>query len=253
VALAISVMAWYPVVSSAGDISSRLSVPAGTVIMGADASELKGQISEPKAKVEWYMDETPQKKVELPPFFIDATEVTNAEYKKIVPDHSYPPNLANHPVVNVTWDMADDYCRKAGGALPTEAQWERAARGDDGRVYPWGDQFDPAKAVYVESVKGGSKQKVGSFSQEQSGSSLLGGTSPVASREGGRSPFGAYDMAGNVWEWVDGYYDKSKGLRLLKGGSWLSPQSSLRSSTRLGDEGGGKFNDYGFRCVYDHK
>jgi len=220
-------------------------------VVGSDPAELKSQFMEPRARALWYADETPQEKISLAAFWIDVTEVTNERYATIVKDHTFPANLKNHPVVNVTWDKADEFCAKAGGRLPTEAEWERAARGGDGRIYPWGAEFNPSYAVFAGSGGAESKLKVGSFELEQSGAALLGGAEPVASREKGKSPFGVYDMAGNVWEWVAGWYDESKQLRLLKGGSWLAPAESLRVSTRLGDIGRGVFNDYGFRCAYD--
>ncbi|MFQ5430880.1 MAG: formylglycine-generating enzyme family protein [Nitrospinota bacterium] len=217
-------------------------------------SDLKNQIANPRAKLEWYADETPQEKIKLNAFMIDATEVTNKEYKLFKPKHSYPKNLENHPVVNITWQEADDYCKSVGGRLPTEAEWERAARGDDGRVYPWGNEFIPENTVFVGTGGTAAKLKVGSFALETGGGSTrLGGTRPVGSFEAGKSPFGVYDMAGNAWEWVDGWYDKKKNLRLLKGGSWLTPQESIRSSARLGDSGKGQYNDFGFRCAFDLK
>jgi formylglycine-generating enzyme required for sulfatase activity len=231
---------------------ARVLVPKGIATVGANIDQIKSQIKEPRAKAEWYIDETPQRKVEVEAFYIDVYEVTNTRFKQIHEKHLYPDNLANHPVVNVTWEKADDFCKKTGGFLPSEAQWERAARGDRGTVYPWGDGFDKAKVIYLGSGDGDSKLKVGSFELEKTGSNLLGGTSPVGSRSGGVSEFGAHDMAGNAWEWIDGWYDKERELHLLKGGSWLTPQPSVRSSARLGDNGFGIYNDYGFRCAYDH-
>ena len=230
----------------------KISIPAGEAVVGADVAELESQIEDPRAKKEWYSDEGPKKKVALKSFFIDKTEVTNKMYKDVIADHKYPANLASHPVVNATWEMADTYCRKAGGRLPTEAEWERAARGNEGFIYPWGDKFVGGNANYADSA-GASKMKVGSFEQETSAARTLGGTAPADSIKSGASPFGVLGMAGGVWEWVDGWYDEKKGLRILKGGSWLSPAASLRSSTRLSDEGDAVYNDYGFRCAYDKK
>ncbi len=238
------------VAAQGGTAVTKIRIPAGTATIGSDTKTMKEQFKDGNVRLEWFADEAPQRKAEVDAFLIDATEVTNRQYKKLFPEHEFPANLTDHPVVNVTWKMADEYCRKIGGRLPSEAEFERAARGDDGRVYPWGDDFDPRKAIYVESGGGGSQLKIGSFEQESSGSNLLGGTSPVGSIEEGKSPFGVYDMAGNVWEWQAGWYDEAKKLRLLKGGSWLTSKESLRSTTRLSDAGASKFNDYGFRCAY---
>ncbi len=229
----------------------RAKIPSGFVIMGTDAAALQSQLGDKRAKPEWYIDETPQRKVEVKEFLIDSTEVTNERFKEPNPEHSYPQNLRDHPVVNVTWEEADAFCKSAGGRLPTQAQWERAARGDDGRIYPWGNGFVAENSIFMDTPGVDARLRVGSYSLEESASSLLGGTKPVRSREKGKSPFGIYDMAGNAWEWVDGWYDEDKNLRLLKGGSWLTPQASLRSAARLGDAPKSRYNDYGFRCAYD--
>jgi len=235
----------------AGPDKAVITIPEGMATVGSDRAQIDALKVHPMAKTRWYADEAPKKKVKVKAFRIDATEVTNTRYKELVPTHTFPPNLAGHPAVDVTWKEADEFCKKAGGRLPTEEEWERAARGDAGFAYPWGNQFDPSRAVFKDDPSGGSeKLKVGSFEKEQSGATLLGGTKPAGSMETGKSPFGLYDMAGNAWEWVDGWYDEKKGLRLLKGGSWLTPAESLRSAVRLGDTAGSRFNDYGFRCAY---
>lgn len=229
----------------------RVTIPAGAVLMGTDSDRLEEQIDDPRARTAWFMDETPARKVDVGAFMIDRTEVTNERFATVFKNSHYPGNLADHPAVNVSWEDADEFCRAQGGRLPTEAEWERAARGGDGRIFPWGDRFDPKNVVYMDSGRDSAKLKVGSFELEQAGSNLLGGTFPAGSREGGKSPFGVYDMAGNAWEWVAGWYDEAKGLRILKGGSWLSPKASVRISARLADMGDGVYNDYGFRCAYD--
>ncbi len=235
----------------AEELKSRVLIPAGTAIVGTDLIELKKQLLDNRAKVEWYSNEVPKREINVNSFEIDTTEVTNKRYKRVKTDHMFPQNLENHPVVNVTWQEASEFCRKEKGRLPSEAEWERAARGDEGLVYPWGNQLVPENVIFLDTGGEGSKLKVGSFALEESGETLLGGTKPVGSIKNGKSPFGIYDMAGNVWEWLDGWYDDKKKMRLLKGGSWLSPASSVRAAVRLGDLGDGQFNDYGFRCVYD--
>jgi formylglycine-generating enzyme required for sulfatase activity len=234
----------------AGADNAVIAIPEGMATVGSDQAQIDALKVHPLAKTRWYADETPKRKVIVKAFRIDATEVTNARYKALVPNHVFPSNLADHPVVDVTWNEADSFCGKAGGHLPTEEQWERAARGDAGFVYPWGNEFDPSKAVFAGETGGSDKLKVGSYEKEQSGATLLGGTKPAGAKVAGKSPFGLSDMAGNAWEWVAGWYDEKKGLRLLKGGSWLTPPESLRSAARLGDSAGARFNDYGFRCAY---
>jgi formylglycine-generating enzyme required for sulfatase activity len=169
-----------------------LLVPAGEFIMGSSDSD-------PDAAD----DEKPQHTVYLDAFYIDETEVTNAQYRACVEagacnapadttdyDHA---DYAQHPVVYVSWGDADAYCLWAGKRLPAEAEWEKAARGTDGRTYPWGEGIDCDHAQYSECG---------------------GRTVPVGSKAKGASLYGALDMAGNVWEWVadwydSGYYSKS--------------------------------------------
>jgi len=135
-------------------------------------------------------------KLTLPDFYIDRYPVTNAEYKKFVeatgapePTHwrrgTWPEGKADHPVVNVTWEQAAAYAEWAGKRLPTEEEWEKAARGTDGREWPWGSTFDPSRCNTNESG--------------------IWDTTPVGKYSpAGDSPYGAADMAGNVWEWIGG-------------------------------------------------
>ena len=149
-------------------------------------------------------------------------KVDGAEWR--TPSGSGSTAEANHPVVQVSWHDAEAYCKWAGKRLPTETEWEKAARGTDGRTYPWGDQWDPSWVNF----RGSKLEK----------------TMPVGSYPGGASPYGALDMAGNVYQWVDSF----KGVR---GGSWKEPSVSLRSaaSHSSGLMGGGGSDDIGFRCA----
>jgi formylglycine-generating enzyme required for sulfatase activity len=191
-------------------------------------------------------------KVDLPAFWIDQTEVTNAMFKKCVDagectspsdtNHFSNSSYANHPVVYVDWKQANAYCSWVDRRLPTEAEWEKAARSTDGRTYPWGEGIDCNKANYQ--------------------SSCVGDTSPVGSYKSGKSLYGAYDMAGNVWEWVSSLYkpypyDASDGRedmsssdsRVLRGGSWYGSYNVARSADRNRVTPVNTYFNFGFRCA----
>lgn len=174
-----------------------------------------------------YGEEGKEQKITLPAFSIDIYEVTNAEYAKVRP-HEYPPDKANHPVANVSWHDADRYCKAVGKRLPTEQEWEKAARGTDGRHYPWGDMYD-AKKVNAEN--------------------RFGGTTAVGQFPAGRSRYGIFDMAGNVWEWTASEWGSGK---VIRGGSWKSDPGALRSAYRTGGDPANRLNDRGFRCARSH-
>jgi hypothetical protein len=181
-------------------------------------------------------DERPGQLVIVAPFAIDRTEVTVAQYRACVeagrcdePDSSDPscnwgkPDRDSHPVNCVDWYQATAYCDWAGKRLPTEAEWEKAARGTDRRVYPWGNAWETDRANVASD-----------------------GTKPVGSYPSGASPYSALDMAGNVWEWVS---DNVGGGRGLRGGSWYGRPSHARASYRLSSGPGDRRVDVGFRCA----
>jgi formylglycine-generating enzyme required for sulfatase activity len=222
----------------------------------------------------------PAHKVILDPFWIDQTEVTNAMYAKCVaagvceePDNkssstqsSYYGNseFDDYPVIYVDWNMANGYCEWRGDKLPTEAQWEKAARGTDGRIYPWGNDIDCSLANYYWTSL--------DYSLWENNHYCTGDTTKVGSYESGKSPYGVYDMVGNVSEWVADWagaaYELNSVLynplgpddgvyRMTRGGSWndsvphppltyftLSLSSSTLSTFYVRD-------DIGFRCARD--
>lgn len=200
--------------------------------------------------------------VVLDAYLIDKYETSNARYKEFMKSTSHPapaywddPRLSkpNQPVVGVSWTDANAFCKWEGKRLPTEAEWERAAKGPDSdNHYPWGHKIDPKKANYGQNV---------------------GRTMQVDSYPEGISGFGVYNMAGNVFEWVEDWYDMTyyknspalnprgaeKGynfanqgpVRVLRGGSWLAPETSLHTSHRFWNQPDN--NSYGvglgFRCA----
>jgi formylglycine-generating enzyme required for sulfatase activity len=196
-------------------------------------------------------DETPQQESVLSGYNIDIYPVTNAEYKEFVDaaghdlprnwkEGAFPEGMDDHPVIWVTWHDAEAYCDWAGKRLPTEYEWEKAARGEDGRTYPWGDAFDQSKCNTQES---GEK-----------------GTVAVGSYPEGISPSGAHDMAGNVWEWTVDWYQGYRGtlyelsrygetFKVLRGGSWFDAQDAVRTTVRKSFDPNQGFSTIGFRCA----
>jgi formylglycine-generating enzyme required for sulfatase activity len=242
---------------------SMVLVPAGEFTMGgsADAAQAECQKFYSECEREWLTNEEPPHRVYLDPFFIDKYEVTNAAYQACVEagecsqptntDHYDDPEYTNHPVVYVDWDQAKTYCEWRDGDLPTEAQWEKAARGTDERTYPWGEGIDCSKANYIYSMQS---------------ESCVGDTTEVGSYESGVSPYGLYDMAGNVLEWTADWYDSSyygtlaDGVwnptgpasgeyRVQRGGAWSFPEVYQRASLRAWDDPYSEYFFVGFRCL----
>ena len=208
-------------------------------------------------------DEHPRHQIYLDAFYIDKFEVTTSRYAKFFqetnrskPDY-WPVNVlgqhGNKPVVGVDWNDATAYCSWAGKRLPTEAEWEKSARGTDQRLYPWGSQPpNEQRANYDHCCD---------FKD-------YGAVTDVGSYEAGKSPYGTYDMAGNVWEWVtdwygENYYSKSpernpKGpssgeYRVIRGGSWDNGPGNVRSALRVRLTPTLRLDSLGFRGAQDLK
>jgi formylglycine-generating enzyme required for sulfatase activity len=174
----------------------------------------------------------------LPAFFVDTTPVTNDEYARFLnatghkpprhwTDHGADDDLLDHPVVNVSHHDATAYSTWAGKTLPTAAEWEKAARGPNGSLYPWGDQPTPAKCNVRETG--------------------VGHTTPVGLYRSGVSPYGVFDMAGNVWEWCA--TDTTPGRFVLKGSAFTSPFAVAAASETNDASADMLDDDTGFRCV----
>jgi len=203
---------------------------------------------------------TPARRIALDGYWIYRDEVTVAQYRACctATGRAMPPMPRwgwheEHPIVNVTWADAAAYAAWAGAALPTEAQWEKAARGADGRIYPWGNRWDREKCNgYADSNPAG-------------GGSLHTRTAPVGSYPAGDSPYGARDMAGNVWEWCADRYDATSyataparnprgpatgAYRVLRGGDWHDAYPyNFRASYRLNGDPSVMSEGVGFRPV----
>lgn len=187
-------------------------------------------------------DERPQRKVHLDAFFIDKYEVTNEQYQAVVPAHTFPEGQENYPVTGMTFQLATAYASAIGKRLPTELEWEKAARGTDGRAYPWGNEFD-RKNCNSQSAAALELREVGQY-------------------PGGNSPYGCADMAGNAMEWTSSWYEAYPGnpdvtkdygqiYKVLRGGSYTSEPFDVRCARRHFERMDVARKDYGFRCVMD--
>jgi eukaryotic-like serine/threonine-protein kinase len=237
----------------------------GEFSMGLTSSQIEYLLSIcTDCKRSSFAESQPVHPVKVDAVWIYRTEVTNAMYAKCVEAGPCPPprslesntrqnyygNLAydNYPVVHVAWAAADQYCRWAGGRLPTEAEWEKAARGVDGRLFPWGDTAPNSQLANIDP--------------------FVGDTSEAGSYPPGASPYGVLDMAGNVWEWVADWYDPTyyneslavnpagpasveKPLRSGRGGSWFWSAGLASSGFRDWWESDKEDDGVGFRCALD--
>jgi formylglycine-generating enzyme required for sulfatase activity len=219
-------------------------VPAGAFLMGRDDGA---------------EDEAPAHRVYLDTFWIDRHEVTNAEFKafcdstrRLLPnnplwDPNYVLDKPDYPVVNLTWRQANAYCHWKGKSLPTEAQWEKAARGTEGFLYPWGN-------AYAEN-------RANIFAEDE-----YQRTAPVGSFPLGASPYGALDMSGNVWEWCLDWYQEfvyrdapdrnppppseESAWRVVRGGGFSSPPDDAVTPNRSKNKPDLPVHHIGCRCAW---
>jgi formylglycine-generating enzyme required for sulfatase activity len=272
-------------------------VPSGEFEMGNEGIQWvwNGGLALGDLGLQVYTDESPPHTVYLDAFWFDQTEVTVAMFREFVAATGYqtaaerdgwgapyrpgpeepewphvtgadwmrphgPDSIAadDHPVVQVSWDDAAAYCEWAGGALPTEAQWEKAARGLDGRAWPWGDAYDGNRGNFCDK---GCPMEPWRDPRNDDGYAF---TAPVGSYPDGASAYGALDMAGNVWEWVADwyaadYYEDSPYVNPLgplsgdehaqRGGAWIDTQSRVRATVRHATGPWVRCDDLGFRCA----
>ncbi len=234
-------------------------IPAGNFIMGSDNVDASGKSEEFGFNEPWFLNEHPQRKINLHAFYIDKYEATNGDYKKFleatgryskeeISEIIKKFKLGNEkdPLRTVTWHDANSFCKAIGKRLPTEAEWEKAARGENGFEFPWGNEWNPD---YLNA--GGEEVDV----------------MPVGSYEKGKSPYGVYDMAGNVMEWVEDWYEAypdakyvspryGKKRKVVRGGGWggighyVIPHF-FRMAYRYNYPADKAFNDIGFRCARD--
>jgi len=239
------------------DGAPLILIPAGSFTMGSN---------------DGLPNERPEHQVTLDAYYIDQYEVTAGRYQKFVESagRNVPPtwddeaaqSLSDHPAVGMSWSASAAYCKWVGRRLPTEAEWEKAARGTDGRRYPWGhmqpfvDIANYNRGLWVSEA----------ITLVPVNSGVEGMSVRHGLKEGGKSPYGLYHMAGNAAEWVADWYDREFYLkspekgptgpstgekRVIRGGSWADLPIALRVTARFSAESDFEDRTIGFRCAMD--
>ncbi len=241
--------------------TGMIFIPAGPFLMGGNDDHVQQAANWCHCGRDRFEDELYMHEVYVSSFNIDKTPVTNKQFAEFVRATGYQTDAEkkneantwrtqmtagkeNHPVVWMSWNDANAYCKWAGKRLPTEAEWEKAARGDDARLWPWGNTWDNTKLNMGEGQRGG--------------------TTVVGSFPAGASPYGVLDMAGNVWEWVNDWYDplyyqrgenrdpvgpSSSQDKVLRGGGFNNGNYDVRTANRHKGGPAGYAPDHGFRCA----
>lgn len=207
-------------------LEKMVFVEEGVFIMGRDENELNELISNGISS-SFFEDESKSEKIFVNSFLIDKYLVTNEEYKEVFNEYSFQEGLEKFPATSVSFDEASSFAKFHGKEIPNEIYWEKAARGTDGRKFPWGNQWDKNRC-----------------NTRLSG---ISGTTQVDFYDNGISPYGCYDMAGNVWEWTNTSKEKDK-TRIVRGGSWVKMNILPWCSYKFNYENEGQQN-VGFRCI----
>jgi len=278
--------AWTPYTQEFGGVEMAL-VPAGCFMMGASEDEENYAVAELDAQPEWLDDEQPVHEVCFDdPFWIDVYEVTNQQFANFLNNQgnqeeggvtwldsidedvhivesggTWEPEsgFADHPAIELSWYGAQAYCEWQEKRLPTEAEWEYAARGPDNLIFPWSNEFDGSLVNFCDSNCTESWADSGQDDGYER-------TAPIGTYKDNVSWVGAYDMSGNVWEWVADWYDEAyysvspgtnppgpnsspEGRRVLRGGSWVDLADILRAAHRYGITPDNSLSYRGFRCA----
>ncbi len=248
------------------DGARMVFVPEGPFIMGSSDADIAAITrADPRSQPGLLANERPRRTVSLNGYWIYKTEVTVAQYRRFCSETGRkmpePPNWGwkdDHPMVNVAWSDAMAYARWAGADLPTEEEWEKAARGADGRFFAWGNTWPPPQGVgnFADVT---TKRKYRTWVVLDAYDDGYAETAPVGAFPKGASPYGVLDMAGNVWEWCADSADpqsRSSGnvqqarFRSVRGGSWSNYGADfLHAARRHRKEATERDHNLGFRCV----